>query len=295
MFRYLQTISSACRIIAFSVALAMAGQAARAADRLLDTVVEVERRLGGRVGVALRDMDSGVTWEHRADERFPVSSTFKSLLCGAVLARVDAGAETLDRRVTYATETLVQYSPVTEIHVQDGMTIADLCEAAVTISDNTAGNLLLETVGGPEGLTAFLRGIGDEVTRLDRWETDLNEGKPGDPRDTTTPNAVLSTLSALLFGEVLSEASRRQLADWMVADQVADALIRASLPESWTIGDKSGAGGFGFRSIIAVIWPPEGGPFLASIYMTGSKADFPTRNEVIAEIGRAMIAAIEAR
>jgi len=268
---------------------------ALAQDALSRSVQDIEARIGGRIGYAMSDLNSGQTWGYRADDRFPVSSTFKALLCGVILARVDAGEEAMDRLVTFGAGDLVTYSPVTETRLDTGMTVGELCKSAVTISDNTAGNLLLATVDGPEGFTAALRDIGDTTTRLDRWETALNEGAPGDMKDTTTPQAALSTLRALLFGEVLTPTSRRQLADWMIADAVADDLLRASLPEAWVIGDKSGAGGHGSRSIIAVIWPTPDRPVLAAIYMTENDADMPARNAAIAEIGAAMFAELRAR
>ncbi|WP_454275112.1 class A beta-lactamase [Roseovarius sp. MBR-154] len=259
-----------------------------AQDALQRTAQEVETRLGGRIGYAMEDLASGQDWGYQADERFPVSSTFKALLCGVILVRVDAGEERLDRRIAFGRDDLVTYSPVTERHVDEGMTVGELCEAAITISDNTAGNLLLATIGGPQGFTAALRALGDRTTRLDRWETALNEGRPGDMRDTSTPRAALSTLKALLFGDSLSSASRQQLVGWMIADAVADDLLRASLPEDWIIGDKSGAGGHGSRSIIAVVWPSPDRPVLAAIYMTQNDADMPARNAAIAKIGAAM-------
>ena len=224
-----------------------------------------------------------------------MSSTFKPLLCGAVLARVDAGSESLSNQVTYRSEDLVTYSPVTEEHVDTGMNVADLCEATITISDNTAGNLLLERIGGPGGLTEFLRGTGDTTTRLDRWETALNEAVPGDPRDTTTPRAILATLEDLLFGDVLHPQSAARLQQWMIDDQVADALIRAHLPAGWQIGDKTGAGGHGSRAIIAFLRTPKEETYMAAIYLTESEAEFTVRNEAIADIGRVMIAEIQAR
>ena len=265
------------------------------AQDLKKTVAAWEERLDARIGVVLRDSSSDWEITMRADERFPMSSTFKSLLCGAVLVSVDAGQESLDRRVTYTADDLVTYSPVTEKHLDDGLTVSELCEATVTLSDNTAGNLLLKGVGGPEGFTTFLRGIGDETTRLDRWETALNEGAAGDPRDTSTPSAILNTLEALLLGDVLKPASAAQLRQWMIDDKVADALIRAHLPNDWVIGDKTGAGGNGSRSIIAFIQPETDAPYLAAIYLTESDADFALRNQVVSEIGQAMIAKIEAR
>ncbi len=269
--------------------------ASAGAETIAEAARAIEADLGGRVGVALRRKGDGEVIGYRSDERFPLSSTFKAPLCGAILALVDAGEEKLDRVVGYTADDLVTYSPVTETQVESGMSVAELCDATITLSDNTAGNLLLERVGGPEGFTGYLRAIGDETTRLDRWETELNEGAPGDDRDTSTPEAMTATLEALLFGETLSEASRRQLEAWMQADQVADELLRASLPEGWVIGDKTGAGGHGSRSIIAVIRPPHDEPWLAAVYLTGNAADMPTRNRAIARIGAAIVGEIGTR
>ncbi|WP_417771095.1 class A beta-lactamase [Stappia sp.] len=278
-----------------ALAAALALPASARAGTVTDTVARLEATLGGRIGVELRGEGSPTPLASiRADERFPMASTFKVLLCGAVLARVDAGEEQLDRRVSYGPEALVTYSPVTEKRAGGSMTVGELCEATITLSDNTAANLLLASLGGPEGLTTFLREIGDPTTRLDRNEPSLNAAVPGDERDTTSPKAVLASLETLIFGDALSDASRRQLEDWMIADKVADALIRKHLPEGWTIGDKTGAGANGSRAIIAVIRPPHRTPYLAAIYLTGSSADFDTRNAAIAEIGKAMVEEIGA-
>lgn len=262
------------------------------AETIDEAVQAVEAELGGRVGVILRQPNAAPLASWRSDERFPMSSTFKVPLCGAVLARIDMRAERLHRRITYQASDIVPYSPVTDTRVGTGMSIADLCAATITLSDNTAGNLLLETLGGPDALTAFFRTLGDPVTRLDRWEVELNEGAPDDPRDTTTPRAMIDVLETLLFTDALSTTSRARLEAWMRQDQVADELIRASLPQGWTIADKTGAGGHGSRSIIAIIRPPDGVPWLAAIYLTDNKADMNCRNLAIARIGSAFVKAI---
>ncbi|MEP9809051.1 class A beta-lactamase [Klebsiella sp. GW_Kp181] len=181
-------------------------------------VKDAEDQLGARVGYIELDLNSGKILESfRPEERFPMMSTFKVLLCGAVLSRVDAGQEQLGRRIHYSQNDLVEYSPVTEKHLTDGMTVRELCSAAITMSDNTAANLLLTTIGGPKELTAFLHNMGDHVTRLDRWEPELNEAIPNDERDTTMPAAMATTLRKLLTGELLTLASRQQLIDGTVA------------------------------------------------------------------------------
>jgi len=276
------------RGVVVGLGLLLMAATARADDALIASVKQVERDLQARVGVAITDTDSGRRWAYQADQRFPFASTFKVLACGALLHKVDAGEERLDRRVHYSRDDLVAYSPTTERHLEDGMTLAALCEATITLSDNTAANLVLHAIGGPAGLTAFLRGSGDTVTRLDRYEPALNEATPGDPRDTTTPEAMLETLRTLLFGDVLSRASRRQLRDWMKADPVADDLLRAGVPDDWTVADKTGAGEHGSRGIIAVMWPPGHGPVLAAIYLTETDATLARRNAAIADIGKAL-------
>lgn len=277
----------------FLGAVAASAAAPTAAETIPEAARAVETELGGRVGVALRRQGSPEGEGYRADERFPLSSTFKAPLCGAILTLVDAGEDQLDRVIGYTSGDLVTHSPVTE--TRDAMTVADLCEATLTLSDNTAANLLLQRVGGPEGFTDYLRAIGDETTRLDRWETDLNEGAPGDPRDSSTPEAMIATLERLLFGPVLSEPSQQQLEAWMRANAVADDLIRASLPEGWTIADRTGAGGHGSRSIVALIRTPQDEPWLAAVYLTGNEADMASRNAAIARIGQAIMAEIERR
>lgn len=289
------TLLRSLRLAAVSLAVTVTATRAIVAQELETVIVNWEAQLDARIGVLLRDVSSDWQVTHRADERFAMSSTFKPLLCGAVLAQVDAGREKLSQQVTYQTSDLVPYSPVTEQHVDTGMTVAELCEATLTISDNTAANLLLRRINGPKSLTGFLRKIGDTTTRLDRLEPMLNDAVPGDLRDTTTPRAILASLEKLLLTDILQPQSALQLQQWMIDDQVAGALIRAHVPDDWQIGDKSGAGGHGSRGIIAFLRAPDGETYLAAIYLTESQANFSRRNEVIADIGRAMIARIQNR
>lgn len=281
----------ACTLFAASLVAhpGVASAANDSAEKLNETLADLEERLDARIGVTVLDMQTGRRWEHRANERFPMTSTFKALACGAVLARVDAGQEALDRRIHFDASDLVTYSPVTQDRVGgDGMTLEALCEATVTTSDNTAGNLILESLGGPSGVTEFARSLGDSMTRLDRWETELNEATPGDPRDTTTPGAMADNLHALLFGERLSKQSRDQLTAWLVANTTGGAKLRAGLPTSWRIGDKTGGGENGTTNDVAVIWPPGREPLIVSVYLTETEASLEDRNAAIAKIGRAI-------
>lgn len=253
-------------------------------------LADLEHSLGCRLGVAMRETGGGAGVSYRADERFPLTSTFKFLAAAAVLAKVDAGKDSLERRVVYAKSDLVTYSPATEKHAGDGMTLADICAAAITLSDNTAGNLMLAAIGGPEGLTRFARGIGDQVTRLDRIETDLNEARPGDPRDTTSPAAMLGNLDSLLLGKTLSAASCERLTNWMIANTTGGARLRAGAPKGWRVGDKTGSGGNGTTNDIAILWPPGRKPILIAAYLTQSGRSMEERSEALAEVARILTA-----
>ncbi|WP_306672509.1 class A beta-lactamase [Geothrix fuzhouensis] len=250
----------------------------------------LEARAGGRLGVAVLDTGSGRRLDHRGGERFPLCSTFKVLLAGAVLARVDGGQEALNRRVPYGQADLLDYAPVTTAHVAEGgLGVGDLCAAAVEVSDNTAANLLLQTLGGPEAITTFARTLGDPVTRLDRTEPTLNTALPGDPRDTTTPSAMVDTLRVLLLGDALSPASRQRLEGWMVACTTGRNRLRAGLPADWAAGDKTGSGERGTVNDVAILRPPHRAPLLVAVYYTGSTASMDHRNAVLAEVGRILV------
>lgn len=258
-------------------------------DALVRMLAAVEKRLGARLGATIHDTATGRFWQQRADERFPMASTFKLLACAAVLSRVDKGREDLSRRIRFSAADVVTYSPATKDRAGGaGMTLAEICAAAMTLSDNTAGNLILKSLGGPKAVTGFARTLGDTETRLDRWETALNEGTPGDPRDTTTPAAMAANLRKLVLGDILSPRSRAQLISWMVANKTGDAKLRAGLPGNWRIGDKTGGGGHGSMADVAVIWAPGRRAVIASIYMSETKASFNDRNAGIAAIGRSL-------
>lgn len=257
------------------------------ADDAVSSLRELERRNGGRLGVAMLDTADGRRVVYRGDERFPMCSTFKFLAAALMLARIDRGEEQLDRRVVFSESDIVTYSPATKEYAgPNGMTVEAICAAAMTLSDNTAGNLMLASFGGPPGLTAFVRTLGDPVTRLDRIETALNEGTPGDPRDTTSPLAMLGTMHRLVAGDVLSAASRERLIGWLVANKTGDKRLRAGMPRSWRIGDKTGTGGNGSANDIAVAWPPGRAPVFVTVYYTGSTISDEARSAVIADAGR---------
>ena len=269
--------------------------AERAADvETAEALGRIEAASGGRLGVAILDTASGRRTGHRSTERFPLCSTFKVLACGAVLIRVDSGREDLDRRIIFGSEDLVTYSPVTKDRVgREGMTLGELCKAAMTQSDNTAGNLILRSLGGPSAVTATARSLGDPSTRLDRNETDLNEATPGDLRDTTTPDAMAGDLMSLVVGDRLSERSRDQLTTWLVSNETGGAKLRAGLPRDWRIGDKTGGGDRGTTNDVAVLWPPGRQPLIVCVYLTETQASFADRNATIAAVGRAIATSVK--
>lgn len=260
-------------------------------DALLTKITEIENRLDARIGVLVVDEETGRYWEQNSEHRFPMASTFKTLACGALLARVDQGDERLDRRVIVQASDLMSYSPVMQNRVgPPGVTLREACEATLFTSDNTAANIVLMAIGGPQSLTSFLRSVGDDHTRLDRYETELNEAGIGDDRDTTTPAAMVGTMKRLIVDDdVLSPASQDQLKQWLMGNRVGDALLRAGIPPTWTIADRTGAGGNGTRGIAAVMWPPQRKPVIAAIYITETDASFDERNKAIAEIGSAIV------
>jgi beta-lactamase class A len=246
---------------------------------------QLEEKNGGRLGVAVLDTATGERSDYRADERFPMCSTFKFLLASAVLQRVDRHQETLDRVIAIPSKPLLFNSPLTEPHAGAAMSVLALCHATLTRSDNTAANLLLETVGGPEGITSFSRSIGDTVTRLDRMETSLNESLAGDPRDTTSPTAMAGDLESVLLGSVLSRPSRDQLTLWMEANLTGVDRLRAKLPASWRAADKTGTNGEHTSNDIAVLWPTGRPPIIVTACITQCTGPESKRAAMLAKIG----------
>ncbi|CAN5730062.1 class A beta-lactamase [soil metagenome] len=254
-------------------------------DSIAEAIAAAETASGGRLGVCILDTATGRRVGHRVDERFPMCSTFKLLAAACVLQRVDAGHEQLARPIAIPRSAILAHSPLTEPRVGGRMTMAELCEAAITQSDNAAANLMLASFGGPAGLTRYLRTLGDSTTRLDRNEPTLNESTPGDPRDTTTPAAMLGLLQTLLLGKALKPASRDQLRDWLLANKTGDGRLRARLPAGWRVGDKTGSGAHGSHNDVGIVWPPGRPPLLVATYLTQTEAPMEQRNATLAAIG----------
>ena len=250
---------------------------------------EIEVSVAGRLGVAVLDTGTGELVGHRLDERFAMCSTFKFIAVAMVLARVDGGQERLDRRIEVTQSALLDWSPVTSKRVGGaGMTVDELCAAAITVSDNAAANLLLAASGGPAAVTAFARRIGDDVTRLDRTEPTLNEGTPGDPRDTSTPRAMAQTLRRVLLGDALSDVNRDRLLKWMTAVETGVNRLPAGLPPGWRIAHKTGTGRLGTTNDIGVVWPPQGAPRVVVGYLTECKAPGDAREAALASVARSV-------
>jgi beta-lactamase class A len=254
---------------------------------------QLEQDFGGRIGMFVLNTADGAQFGYRAGERFPVCSTFKVLAASAILAKSLQVDGLMQQRIRYHSSNLVSYSPITEKHISDGMTVADLCAAAIQHSDNTAANLLMDILGGPESVTAFARSIGDEEFRLDRWETELNTAIPGDLRDTTTPLAMGLSLYRLALGSALIPEHAKQLRDWLLGSTTGAARIKAGIPADWVIGDKTGSGEYGTANDIAVVWPPNRKPVVIAIYTTQNNKDAAPRSDVIESATRIAIEWLE--
>lgn len=247
-------------------------------------LARIEARIGGRLGVCVASAGRTL-FSHRADERFAMCSTFKWTLAAAVFRAAEEARLDLKQEVAFGANDLLDYSPVTRTH-EGRMTVEALADAAVVASDNTAANLLLACIGGPSGLSQFFRSLGDPVTRLDRCEPELNTNLPGDPRDTTSPAAMVHLLRIVLTADTLSPAHREQLISWMVESRTGAQRLRAGLPHDWRVGDKTGTGHSSAVNDVAIAWPPGREPVLISVYLSESQSSLATLNAALAEIGR---------
>jgi beta-lactamase class A len=250
-------------------------------------IADLERAHGGRLGVATHDLATGRRIEHRAAERFPLCSTCKTLAVAATLHRVDLGQERLDRPVAYTEADLRAPATITRPNLARGaMTIAELCKAAIEVSDSTAANLLFREAGGLEVLNAYLRALGDPITRMDRLETELNSAIPGDPRDTTSPRAMVDDLQKLMLGDSLRPASRDQLIAWHVGTTTGKARLRAGFPADWKLAHKTGTGEHAATNDVGIAWPPGGAPLIIAVYYVDSPASDEDHEAVIAAAAR---------
>lgn len=278
-------------------AAALAGGCARAAPESQQARPSLEllrTELGqrARLGVAALDTGTGRTLRFDADSRYAMCSTFKLPLAAAILAEADAGRLRLEDEIAFAEVDLLDYAPVVRDNLESGrLPIERLARAIVEVSDNSAANLLLRRIGGPAGLTAFVRRCGDRVTRLDRYEEELNSNLPGDPRDTTTPAAMLGLMRTLLLGDVLVPASRARLIGWMEGATTGLRRLRAGLPPGWRAGDKTGNGANGAANDVVIAWPPDRPPILIASYISGTEVGDAARHAAHASVGRIVASA----
>ncbi|MGY3334733.1 beta-lactamase class A [Streptomyces filamentosus] len=291
------TVLTAALGLGAAPAHALEGAARGPATRAEARFRALEERYTARLGVHAYDVRTGRTLAHRDRERFPMCSVFKTLAVAAVLRDLDHDGGFLARRVHYTAADVERsgWSPVTEDagNIARGMTVAELCDATLRFSDNTAANLLLRDLGGPTAVTRFARSAGDPVTRLDRWEPELNSAEPWRITDTTTPRAIARTYGRLLLGRVLDPADRALLTDWMLRNTTSDARFRKGLPADWTVADKTGGGDYGGNNDVGVTWPPDGGPILLAVLTTRPDRDAEGVDELVA--AAAAIAADELR
>ncbi|MBX9427270.1 MULTISPECIES: class A beta-lactamase [Streptomyces] len=255
--------------------------------RLVGRLRELERRHSARLGVFAHDVRTGRSVAFRAEERFAMCSVFKTLAVAAVLRDLDHDGTFLERRIRY-TEAYVErsgYSPRTELpeNLAHGMTVAELCDATLRHSDNTAANLLLRELGGPTSVTRFARSVGDRTTRLDRWEPELNSAEPWRRTDTTTPRAIGLTYGRLLLGDALPREDRNRLTGWMLANTTSGERFRKGLPADWLLADKTGGGRYGGNNDAGVTWPPDGGPIVLVVMTTRFEEDAPPVDALVAD------------
>ncbi|WUK17227.1 class A beta-lactamase [Kitasatospora sp. NBC_00374] len=256
----------------------------------------LERTHSARLGVFAYDTATGRTVSHRADELFPMCSTFKTIAVAAVLRDLDRHGEFLARRIRYAENdvTASGYAPITGLpkNLAGGMTVADLCAAAIDHSDNGAVNLLLRELGGPTAVTRFCRSIGDEVTRLDRWEPELNSAEPGRVTDTSSPRAIGRSYARLALGDALEPRDRERLTGWLLANTTSGNRFRKGLPKGWTVADKTGTGGYGTTHDVGIAWPPGRGPIVMAVLSTKDGAAAAADEPLVADAAALLAAAL---
>lgn len=254
----------------------------------------LEREAQGRLGLCLLNTADQQRFSYRGDERFPLCSTFKSILAAAILKQSMRDNTLLQQRQRFSGQEVQQsgYAPVARQYIANGMTVAELCAATIQYSDNAAANVLLKVLGGPAALTAFSRELGDAHFRLDRWEPELNTAIPGDERDTSTPVAMTRTLNKLILGDALGLTQRAQLADWLKGNTTGGKRIRAGVQAGWQVGDKTGTGAYGSTNDVAVLWPQKDKPLILSVYFTQLQQDAAPRDDVIAQATRIALQAV---
>ncbi|MFQ6340470.1 class A beta-lactamase BlaIII [Bacillus sp. AF62] len=253
---------------------------------------KLEKEYDAKLGIYALDTGTNQTVAYHSDDRFAFASTSKSLAVGALLRK--NSLEALDQRITYTHEDLSNYNPITEKHVDTGMTLKELADASVRYSDSTAHNLILKQLGGPSEFEKILREVGDTVTTSERFEPELNEVHPGETHDTSTPEAIAKTLQSFTLGTALPIEKRELLVDWMKRNTTGDKLIRAGVPKGWEVADKTGAGSYGTRNDIAIIWSPNKKPIVLAILSNHDKEDAKYDDKLIADATKVVLNTLKA-
>ncbi|PEC59827.1 class A beta-lactamase [Bacillus wiedmannii] len=253
---------------------------------------KLEKEYDAKLGIYALDTGTNQTIAYHSDDRFAFASTSKSLAVGALLRK--NSLEALDQRITYTHEDLSNYNPITEKHVDTGMTLKELADASVRYSDSTAHNLILKQLGGPSEFEKILREMGDTVTTSEQFEPELNEVHPGETHDTSTPEAIAKTLQSFTLGTALPTEKRELLVDWMKRNTTGDKLIRAGVPKGWEVADKTGAGSYGTRNDIAIIWPPNKKPIVLAILSNHDKEDAKYDDKLIADATKVVLNTLKA-
>lgn len=272
--------------IALDAAAKPAATSTVPANDLTNALAKLESSSDGRIGLSAVNTANGQRINYRADERFPFCSTFKTMAVAAILNKSMTDPALMSKRLRFDRKEIFKsgYAPITERHIDSGMTVSELCAAAMQYSDNAAVNRLMKELGGPGAVTNYVRSLGDKTFRLDRWEPELNTAMPGDARDTSTPAAMAQTLQKLTLGNALAHPQRAQLIAWLQGNTTGARRIRGGVPPDWVVGDKTGTGAYGTTNDIGILWPTTGAPIVVAIFFTQHQEKADSRDDVIASV-----------
>ena len=279
------------KVLLGTIAISFIAVSLSAPENIQGKLSELEAVSGGRLGISAINTANNMRIQYRAEERFPMNCTSKVIGVSAILKESINNPSLLQQKVTYTKQDveLAGWSPITQQHITEGMTIDQLCGAAIMQSDNTAMNILMDKLGGLNAANRFLRSLGDNTSHFDRlWPAEASS-IPGDLRDTSTPAAMEKTFQQLVLGDTLASFQREQLQFWLKNSATGGSRIRAGTPQSWVVGDKTGTGSYGTTNDIAIIWPPNCQPIIIAIYFTQNKKDASLREDVVASATKMMM------
>jgi beta-lactamase class A len=265
---------------------------AHAQNAATGKLAQLEASIHGRLGVAAIDSATGRTLFYRADERFPLCSTFKLMLAAAILKESSQHPDLLGKRLQIHKKDLIHHSPISEKHLGSGARVDELCATTIQYSDNAAANLLMRELGGPAAVTTFARAIGDHDFRVDRYEPMMSASVPGDVRDTTTPAAMMQSIKQLTSGDALPSPQRDLLITWLRGNTTGANRIRAGIPSDWQIADKTGTGDYGTANDVAMLMPPNRASLFLAIYLTQDNKNADVREDLLAAATRIVATAL---